>query len=210
MKRLSVLTMALLVTASFSLMAQSSRKNLNLSGFESIGVGVPLTVHVVKGDYKVEVSGPDAAIGNLEIEVKNNSLSIGKEKKRKKWGNKDVSVYVSMPTIKGLSIGGSGTILVEDSFENLDDLDIAIGGSGEIEMSGSAKKVKISIAGSGEINAADLNATSCEVSIAGSGEVYVGELESLDVSIAGSGEVKYKGDPDIKKSIAGSGEISRM
>lgn len=210
MKKLSVLTLAIIIAASFSLMAQSGRKNLDLSGFESIGVGVPITVHVVKGDHKVEVSGPADAVNKLEIKVKNNSLSIEKEKKSKKWSSKGVAVYVSMPNVKSLSIGGSGTILVEESFKNLGDLDLSIGGSGEIDMKGSAKMVKLSIAGSGEIDAAGLDASTCEVSIAGSGEVYIGKIQALDVSIAGSGEVKYKGEPTIKKSIAGSGEISRM
>lgn len=214
MKKLPFLFMAFCLLASFHLMAQSGSNNLsNLTGFTSIGLGMPIMVHVTQGDYKVEVSGISDIDSKMKIEVKDKTLRINSSKKykNKNWSNKDkIVVRVQMPTIKGLSVAGSGDISVDDRFENLGDLDISIGGSGDVRMQGSAKMVAISVAGSGDVDAGDLKSAGCEISIAGSGDVVVGESKSLEISIAGSGDVSYKGEPQIKKSIAGSGDVNRI
>ena len=213
MKKLPFLFMAFCILASFHLMAQSGSNNLSkLTGFTSIGLGMPITVHVTQGDYKVEVSGISDIESKMKIEVKGKTLRINSSKKykSKNWGKDNIVVRVQMPTIEALSVAGSGDISVDDRFENLGDLDISIGGSGDVRMQGSAKMVAISVAGSGDVDAGDLKSAGCEISIAGSGDVVVGESKSLEISIAGSGDVSYKGEPKIKKSIAGSGDVNRI
>ena len=66
-----------------------------------------------------------------------------------------------------------------------------------------------SIAGSGDVNAANLVGQTVKVRIAGSGDVRVHAEQLLDVSIAGSGDVIYRGTPVLRKSIAGSGEVRK-
>ena len=206
MKKLPILTLAFLFVASMSLMAQSGRQNLELSNFKSISLAAPVTVHVSKGDYKVEVSDADL----LDIKVKNNNLGIAKKKNMKKWSGKDVKVYVSMPSFNSLSIAGAGDILFDDRFDNQGDVEISIAGAGDVMLKGSCKMFNISVAGNGDVKADDFKSAKCDVSIAGNGDVMVGESNALNVSIAGNGDVKYKGDPEIKKSIIGSGDVSRM
>jgi len=212
MKKLPVLLMALSLLVSFSLMAQSGKKTYDLSGFNSIALGVSVDVHIMQGDYKVAVTGPAKAIEQLEIATNKESLAIGTNKKAKgmKWKSEDVDVFVTMPSIKNLSIGGSGDIIMEDAFENQGDMNVSIGGSGDVKLQGSAKMVSINVAGNGDVDAENLKSASCEISIAGSGDVTIGPSKELDVSIAGNGDVKYKGEPKIRKSIVGKGDVNKM
>ncbi|MCB0578070.1 MAG: DUF2807 domain-containing protein [Phaeodactylibacter sp.] len=210
MKKWPIMMLALSLLASATLFAQGSRKTIETGEFTSIGLGLPVAVHVMKGANKVEVEGPAEAVEKMKFETRGGSLNIEREEKLKSWKGNGVTVYVTMPNISGLAIGGSGDIIVKDEFSEMGDLDLSIGGSGNIEISGKAKQVSISIAGSGDVKASGLSGGSCNVSIAGSGNANVGEMKALEVSIAGSGDVGYKGDPKVSKSIAGSGDVKKM
>ena len=69
---------------------------------------------------------------------------------------------------------------------------------------------QISIAGSGDVNAAKLQSPTLEVRIAGSGDVRLAALQadSLSVSISGAGDFLAAGRADSARySIAGSGDL---
>lgn len=68
----------------------------------------------------------------------------------------------------------------------------------------------INIYGSGDVNAAALNAKDFTVSIYGSGDVNVAKLaaDKLSIKIRGSGDVQLSGRTDVSDiSIAGSGDV---
>jgi hypothetical protein len=82
---------------------------------------------------------------------------------------------------------------------------------GPVRARVTARQIKgLSIAGSGDIKAAQLSGESLAISIAGSGDVTIGggKVQGLNVSIAGSGNVKAaKLDAQsVAVSIGGSGD----
>ncbi|GJM36185.1 MAG: DUF2807 domain-containing protein [Saprospiraceae bacterium] len=186
-------------------------KALSLDKFEGIGLGLVGTVHLYKGDQqKVSIEAQQNIIDNLNLEIKDGTWSISGLDKTKFKNYKDVVINITIPTVDELSIGGHGTIISHDAFTGLKSLEMNIGGSGKIEMVGSADKVEINIAGSGTVEGKRLSAQSCGISIAGSGDAFIDVNDKLDVSIAGSGDVKYSGSPRVSSSIAGSGRVSTM
>ncbi len=185
------------------------KKEISLSAIESIGLGISGTVYLTQGStQKVVIEAQQNIIDNIKQEVKNGSWNISYRNNVR--GHDEVKIYVTIPNVKALSIGGSGKILGQNSFNNIDRLAMSIGGSGYIELSGMAKDVDVSIGGSGKVKASNLKAENCKVSIGGSGDCYVEVSESLKASIAGSGDVYYKGRPKISSSVAGSGRIQSM
>ena len=185
-------------------------KTLNLDSFEKIGLSGGGDVYLTYGTtQKVVVEGQANIIDLLNKEVRNGKWDIGfKNKKVKNY--KELTFRITIPRVSGLSIAGAGDIVTNGAFKNMDDIDFSIAGSGKIAFEGSAKDIKMSIAGSGTIDARELNADNCKVSIAGSGDCYIEVSGNLNVSIAGSGNVRYKGSPKLKTSIAGSGNIQAM
>ena len=77
-------------------------------------------------------------------------------------------------------------------------------------MSGTSKSVKISVAGSGELQLQKVVADSVTIDIAGSATALVHANSSLKVSIAGSGDVSYSGKAKVEQSIAGSGSVKQI
>ena len=185
------------------------KKKLNVDNFHSLGLGISATVYLTQGSsHSVEIEAQQNIIDNLELEVENGSWNIEGKKRIKDY--KAVVIHITMPTVKALSIGGSGKILGKSDFKNLEELKVSIGGSGEVSLAGSATTTSISIAGSGKVDVRQLGSASSKVSIAGSGDAFVDVKDKLTVSIAGSGSVFYNGKPSVKTSVAGSGKVESL
>ncbi|MDY5036440.1 MAG: DUF2807 domain-containing protein, partial [Prevotella sp.] len=72
-------------------------------------------------------------------------------------------------------------------------------------------ETSLSVAGSGKIEAEEVNVDMTNIQIAGSGDIDVdmNDCGSAIVNIAGSGDVKLKGTVnELNKSVAGSGNIN--
>lgn len=225
MKIWNALSLALLLVTIVSLPLQGQKWNrqsisgtggmvtqtLDVEDFNKLGVALHAKVILTQGNtQKVTVQGQQNIIDIIKREVKGGSWDIGFPSKYKVKNYDKLTINITMPSFKALAIAGSGQIETNGDFSGLGDVNMAIAGSGEIAVGGSAQDIHLEIAGSGSIDVAGLSSTDCEVEIAGSGDCQVNVGGNLDVSIAGSGSVRYKGSPSVSSSIAGSGSVRSM
>ncbi len=200
------------------------------------------------GDVYVEQAADPGAPAGLTVEADESIISrVGSET----WGNrlrlgmimpwyewfsffwtwifahKSVTFRLTVPSVEGLEITGSGNVNAEGMRlerctlvlrgsgalrfrgEVKGALSSLITGSGTIECRGSAASHEIRISGAGSVNAAECDAGSASVRITGSGGVTVRARDELDVSITGSGGVTYRGEPKLQSRITGSGRVAR-
>jgi hypothetical protein len=144
------------------------------------------------------------------------------------WRDRTRDVTVTLPgraLEKFDVIGGQLTL---DKL-NQPSLEVAIAGSGKVQVNGRIGEAKLSIAGSGTIDADQLAVTRAKAEIAGSGTIHgKGVIDDLGIKIAGSGHVDFgratsrtarveiagHGDVDIAPteradiSIGGSGDVT--
>ena len=86
----------------------------------------------------------------------------------------------------------------------------SISGSGNLNLNGDTTVFGCSVAGSGDVNSFDLIASKVKVSVAGSGNVKVHASDEIHASSAGSGNIYYSGNPSVEKTkSAGSGSIKK-
>ena len=184
-------------------------KTLDLDEITGLGVSIGAKVYLTQGNkQKVEIKAQQNIIDLIDKDVRSGKWRIRLEKGTNLKDHDGIDIYITIPTIEELSVAGSGSIIGKTKFNNLDDLEVSIAGSGDVDLSGSGEDLEVSVAGSGDVDMASFVVDNCEVSIAGSGDCEVNVSGSLQVSIAGSGDVKYKGSPDkVKSSIAGSGNV---
>lgn len=200
----------------------------NVSGFTSVGLGLPARVEVRQGDAEsVTVEADENLLPLIETTVKRGTLEIRAAQRNMRLDSKAIKVVVQARKIDGLEIGGSGTIVAEQlrtaklaldiggaghievKKVEAEKVDISIGGSGDVKLAGTTKRLEVSIGGSGDITAPALMADEVEVDIAGSGAAQVAASRKLDVTIAGAGSVSYTGDPVVKKTVIGAGRITK-
>ena len=116
-------------------------------------------------------------------------------------GRIGLSVKVTVPRLDGVALSGSGSICAQGL--DAEQLQVALSGSGDVELAGRARRLDIHMSGSGDTDATALAASDVAVDISGSGDADLVAHETLDVAISGSGDVRYAGDPKVHRSVSG-------
>lgn len=206
------------------------QRDFSVGNFDRIELAGAYDVTVKTGSApSVHATGNEKAMERLVVEVRNGILTIHPKKRNGfSWssGGGKVALQVTVPTLRGAELAGSGDLRIDSvageqfvggiagsgnlTVEKLEvgDLKIDIAGSGSAKASnGRAKKAEYDIAGSGGIDAAGIATETATVSIAGSGDVMAHASNTADVSIMGSGNVEVKGGAKCNVSKAGSGDV---
>ncbi|RZK38395.1 MAG: DUF2807 domain-containing protein [Pedobacter sp.] len=168
-------------------------------------------VHIAYGnEYKVILKGSSNLLpyfkttvndGKLDLTYKNANVTLD-----------DIEVFVTMPRIEEASLSGSGSIDIQSGFTNIDELDLAISGSGDISVNHELRidELDIEISGSGKVFFSKAIARKAEIHISGSGDAHLQVTNHLKARISGSGQVYYKGDPQLDTQISGSGKLIKF
>lgn len=211
-----------------------TRETRDVEPFTSVGFSISGTLYISEGETPtVEIEADDEMLEYIETVVENGRLRVRSSQDTGwfswLWGTTSRSsaanIYVTMPTLEGVSVAGSGDVIVQDTFSSGDfsveiagsgDIDVPIqassvsariAGSGSITLRGTAERLSADIAGSGDVQAEDLQVNRAEVQIAGSGDCRVQVRDHLSARIMGSGDVIYGGNPEIERSVLGSGDV---
>ena len=211
MRKMAMFVAAGAMAALAAVQAQAAERNFTVTGFSEIEVAGPfdVVVNVGKGQ-SVRAVGDADDLARLKVEVRGDELHIGsKERRWTDWSrSQPIKIWVTVPSLKGASIAGSGDMQIDrvkgDSFN------ASIAGSGDLSIASlSATNAKFSVAGSGDLTASG-SCRYADVSIAGSGDVNIGGVrcQTLKASIAGSGAVNANASQAAKLSVMGSGDIT--
>jgi hypothetical protein len=205
-----------------------SRDTRNVSDFSEVGFGIAGNLTIKIGSpFSVVLEGDKDYLSEVETVVKNGKLIIRCDNFRI-LRNQKVNVFITMPSIKGLGVSGSGEAKVEnavraDAFSaslsgsgkiymkdlTSDSFYCNISGSGEVivEGSGGADRGNVTISGSGNYTGGNFEIDKLTINISGSGGVDCKVGDSLTSNISGSGNVVYSGNPKIDSRSSGSGHV---
>lgn len=212
MKKLFVtgLFLIALVAVSFA----QKKETRNVETFTKIAFRVPGKLYLKQGAVqKVEMEGDGEVLQEIETEVSNGRLSIGREngnwKMWNNWDDKKITVYITVKDIDAISVSGSGNLIGEGRFKS-EDLALNVSGSGSMKLEGDvSRKLTANVSGSGNINMSG-TARSFESQVSGSGKVDVNVeiAEYADTNVSGSGKIVASGKAnEIKAVISGSGQV---
>ncbi|MEM8909301.1 MAG: head GIN domain-containing protein [Bacteroidota bacterium] len=202
--------------------------SLDLSKITGLSLGIPATVYLTQGkEQSVRIEAQQNIYDNIEQDLvsENWELTFDREVKT----HEPITIHLTIAHLERLDIGGSGEIQCTNHFKNLSDIDLNIGGMGEItfmgdaediscniggsgaiQMTGASNAVDINIGGQGKIMAMEMQTERCNISSAGSSQVEIHVIDRLNVSMVGRGKVNYKGSPKVSSSIVGSGDVSKV
>ncbi len=200
-------------------------RELNIAKFDGFTLAIGGTIYVRQGSpQSVRIEAQENIIANLKTDVSGNTWKIGFEKNVR--NHDGVKIWITTPTLTRAAVSGSGKIVGENRFTGLGDLELAISGSGDIEMDFDAQAVhssisgsgdmelqgraashQVRISGSGDIKAYDLVTGISDIRISGSGDCQVNANDDLSISTSGSGDVYYRGRPRVKAKVSGSGKV---
>ncbi|MGD0753656.1 MAG: head GIN domain-containing protein [Bacteroidales bacterium] len=225
---LSVFILAISVSSGFAVGQPVVKETRDVKDFTKVSFGVAGNLYINIGpEFKVVLEGEKRDLEDIITEVSGGRLVIKKDNWRFNF-NEKVTVYITMPELKGLGVSGSGKAEIKDAVK-AEELDLSVSGSGKIftgdvivskldcSISGSgdivpggngtANKADISISGSGNYEGESFKIGNAEIHISGSGNCSCYVTESLRASVSGSGNVTYGGNPKVDAHVSGSGKV---
>ncbi|MBD3580885.1 head GIN domain-containing protein [Flavobacterium selenitireducens] len=207
--------------------AQTSTK-INVASYDEIAVSGPYIVELFDGtEGEIQLSGEQADVENVQITSDGGNLVI-KPRKKVRLRHQPVRIMIPFKEITEVALAGSGSITSKDKisaneFEvalsgsglidlNLEtkQLEAVVAGSGTIKLEGRAKNAEANLSGSGKILAFQLQSSVMDANISGSGHCEVHCSDELKARISGSGNIEYKGSPQKEDTkVSGSGRIKK-
>ena len=162
------------------------------------------------GKGRVEASGNSKFISHINSELNGDMLELSFKKCESECGSRARNTLtVMLPCERGslfkISISGSANCNIEPSCGILE---VSVAGSGDVTAA-DCNRMDCRIAGSGDVKVGDV-AFGTNISISGSGDIDADSLCAPLIKIAGCGCVRareVKGD-EMNVSIAGSGDIA--
>jgi len=205
--------LVLILISSISLTFAQTKETRNVSTFTKISFRVPGKLYLRQGSpQKVEIEGKKDVLEEIETEVNGDKLVIGKEGHWMNWNwgnNEDVTVYITVKDIEGISVSGSGDIIGETKI-SARNLDLNVSGSGNMKVEIDATgDVEADVSGSGDMYVKG-KCGSFDSDVSGSGKVILtmNVVDRADFGISGSGKIEASGTAgNVRASISGSGKV---
>lgn len=120
--------------------------------------------------------------------------------------SRPIRIRLQLPTLTSFSLKGSGDTTIGD-VDN-DSLTLALVGSGDIEVQGKTRRLRVKLIGSGDVDAEGLVAQDAVLDLQGSGDIHARATHSVEATLLGSGDIKVSGSPaKVDKTCMGSGKI---
>jgi hypothetical protein len=233
MRAIAVLSVVLLASACGAGNAetrQAAQRAFQVGAFDRIVLsGSPDVVVAVGGPLSVRAEGDAETLERLEILAENGELRIGLREGSARWfsfGHHRVTVHVTMPSLTGAAIRGSGDIRIDRvegprfaaAVTGSGDIDIgtlavgaasfSITGSGGITAAGRVQRSVLAVTGSGDLDLSRVEAETADVALAGSGDVGIRATRTAAVELRGSGDVTIAGPARCTVSKSGSGDVT--
>jgi hypothetical protein len=178
-----------------------------LAPFDRIDVAGAFEVTLVNGSaHKVTIEADDNLLDAVSTDVFDNELKISSL--RSFVSRSAMKVTVEGPQLKGLNVSGNAHVIAS----GLRGPSFALVGSGAstARLGGAMEFLKISLVGSGKIDALELVADKVEVEVLGSGTAEVHAVKTLSLMVIGSGTVRYKGEPKVSRNAIGRGKVEQV
>jgi hypothetical protein len=187
--------------------ATATSRDLDWDGSDSISLSVPGTSrYSPTNDRKVHITGDPQALAHIRVRDGHIEMNCNGHWR---FGDTDIAITLPGGEFKKFSIAGSGRLTLDNL--NQEKLKVSIAGSGNIKANGKVGETEIHIAGSGDADLGQVATRETTVRIAGSGNTDIAPTEGADIHIAGSGDVNLHTNPKrLETHIAGSGRIHNV
>jgi hypothetical protein len=189
-----------------------------ISGVRKIKVEGAINVLVMSGqvpESSVTFSGPPELLADAVTRIEDGVLTISfREGADWSWNSgSGMNVVVRLPALEGIetngpaqvetvnlsvavptfsaTVNGAGKIAANDV--RAENVQLAVGGSGSIRISGTAGDVAYATGGAGSIDAKRLRATNGAISLGGPGAVFADISGAADINVGGPGTVEVVG-----------------
>lgn len=194
---------------------------LNYKDFDKIKVGSHYELTLTQGpDYKVEVSGNEEELDQMEVQQQGSTLSFFTESWTKSlWKNRKdkrpAQIFISVPNLAGLYLSGASRSKVELKQEKplslelsgaaemqgnleVEEIEVEMSGSSELTLTGLCRSIRAALSGASELMASKFKADKANVDLSGASNADLWVTKQLSGEISGGSDLSYRGQPSLR------------
>jgi hypothetical protein len=181
----------------------------SVGDFHSVRIGGAANATIQVGPASsLAVTAGEHTLENLTTEVRNGTLVV-EQKNRWFWNGDDVSLAITVPVLRELTVSGAGNVDVQDA--RGESLQLSVHGAGDLTAAGEINSLSVNINGAGNADLSALRARSAKAVVNGAGNITVNATDELDAVVNGVGKVRYVGSPPkLDTQINGVGDVSQV
>ncbi len=192
-------TLAVMLFSIASLSAQSvETRTFTLNGtYDAINMAGTQTLHFDIGPAgePLTVIGSAEDLDNLEISVRNNTLTINFKRGYRSRSRTPVEIYAKNPTLKKAGVSGTGTINITGRLDSGTN-EFTVSGTGRVNVATvDCSELSCSVSGTGKVNCASVRAQNVKSSVSGTGSVTLTDVvaDHVEARSSGTGNVNVSG-----------------
>jgi Putative auto-transporter adhesin, head GIN domain len=152
----------------------------------------------------VAVTADDNLVDHVTTTVRSGRLSIANDGSF--TTKTPMTVAVSVPSLDGVTLSGSGTVIVEGVTGT--DFIADLSGTGTLVASGTVDRLTAVLSDTGTVELQGLVAQDVIARLGGTGEMNVHATSTLDATLTGTGSIIYFGSPFVTTHDTGPGSIT--
>lgn len=205
-------------------------ENRAVSGFKEIEISSAIDIQLMPGNSpSVKVEIDNNLQSYIEVYTRGSVLHIRQKDNTSLNTSQRVKVYVTTPALERLAVSGACKLTATDTIRSNGNLDIAISGASEADMTikaaglsldldgasvanlkGDVQDLEVDASGSCNLNAFGLSAANVDIKLEGasSAQVYPGAKLIADAN--GASKIFYKGNVAPAYTLNGASSISKV
>ncbi|WP_018613269.1 head GIN domain-containing protein [Segetibacter koreensis] len=187
------------------------KETREVTGFTGVALSGNMNVQLAYGTSNtITVEGDENLLPYIETKVQDGVLQVKTKNRTGLKTKSKLMVYVSLTKVTELKVSGSGNITGNGEFTNDGKTNIAVSGSGNINVGmNSFNETKIAVSGSGNVTLKGKSTNNIDATISGSGNIDCSDVACNDVfaHVSGSGNIKVYANRSIDAKVSGSGNI---
>ena len=181
-----------------------------LSGFSKVDASAGVNVILSQGPYAVHAQSRHGDLSNLVLEVRGDTLKVGREQQWLNWGRRpDYTVTVSAPDYQG--IGASSGADVDGQGLSLRNLDVNVSSGADVDLAGSCTDLRVDVSSGADFDGSRLQCETASVgaSSGGDADAYATRVARGDAS--SGGDITFHGRPaSISKDTSSGGSVHAL
>lgn len=203
---LTAAAVAVTTAALVALPAFAETRTYNLSGFDRIDVSAGIDVTFSQGPFSVRVDEPDGNFDKLIVEVRGNTLKIGRRNSWIDWRGVDYSATVSAPNLIGLDVSSGASF--EGYSLSLRDLSVDVASGAGVELSGSCASLQLDISSGARFEGEGLKCETASVDASSGANADAFATRSASGNASSGGSVTFYGQPaQLAKDTSSGGSV---
>jgi hypothetical protein len=200
---------ALAAAAAIVLPAWADTKSYNLSNFDSVDVSAGIEVTLIQGPFSVKVDSPQGNFDKIVVEVRGNTLKLGR--KNTNWFGRgdDFHVTVSAPNYTG--VNASSGSQVEGGGLSVKNLEIGVSSGAQVELAGACSDLSVAVSSGAHFDGEDLKCETARVDASSGARAEAYATRSANGDASSGANVTFHGKPSqFDKDTSSGGSVKSL